>query len=56
MLVDTISQGRLGGNIGLFPSNYAAITSEAPAAGDALTEAEIARLEAQLQLLAASPK
>jgi hypothetical protein len=46
----------LHGNIGLFPSNYVAATSEAPVAGDALTEVERRRLEAQLQLSAQSPK
>ncbi len=53
--VTPLVQGRLRGNIGLFPSNYVATTSQAPAAGDALTDAEIARLQAQLKLLAESP-
>jgi hypothetical protein len=48
-------QGRLRGKIGLFPSNYVAVTSESPLPGDALSDDEKTRLEMQLQQLAQPP-
>ena len=49
-------QGRLRGKIGLFPWNYVAATTEQALPGDMLTQAEVERLEAQLQMQSQQPK